>query len=103
MPTSARLSASASSRNSCSIMACAMLSISSSLNNPSGGKSSLVRAIVKDLFLHSFFKKEKNLGLWLSEETVEDYQSELSKTITNFGDSSLFLESDLVQDLHLFR
>lgn len=50
------------------------------LGTTGGGKSTLIRTIIRDFL----FKKENqnlNLSLWLSEETITDYKRQLSASI----------------------
>lgn len=47
------------------------------IGNTSGGKSTLVRALVRDIIFHP--KNDAQLGLWLSEESINDYKLMLSK------------------------
>lgn len=47
------------------------------IGNTSGGKSTLIRALTGDLMFHPENSKV-HLGVWLSEETVEQYQAQLS-------------------------
>lgn len=47
------------------------------IGNTSGGKSTLIRSLVRDLILHP--KNKIHLGIWLSEESINEYKAMLSK------------------------
>jgi len=59
-----------------------------------GGKSTLIRTILLDLLLHN---KDKQIGVWLSEETIMDFKTEMShtKSLDNMNHLHLFSEMDV--------
>jgi KaiC/GvpD/RAD55 family RecA-like ATPase len=64
------------------------------IGNTSGGKSTLVRSLVRDILLYP--NTSAQLALWLSEETVTEYRAMLSKGLPS---SEALLRSEAYSEM----